>query len=119
MKAKYLFGMLLLFLCTLSFISCNDDERTDKVETIKMFVSANTSTYQPWGASEPIECMLVKEENQTKYKKLDFLGITGYEYEKGYEYKLLVEKTTLANPPADGSNINYKLIEILFKEKKE
>ena len=32
---------------------------------------------------------------------------------KGHKYTLLVEKTTLANPPMDASNVKYKLISIV------
>lgn len=73
-----------------------------------MFVSVKISTYQPWRASDPIECMLVKEEKENDYKTLDFLGITEFEYEEGYEYKLLVGKTTLANPLSYRINLNFK-----------
>ena len=38
-------------------------------------------------------------------------------YKKGTEYTLKVEKTTLANPPADDSNVRYKLIEIIAEQK--
>lgn len=31
MKTKNLFGILLLFLCTFSFMSCNDDEQTNEL----------------------------------------------------------------------------------------
>ncbi len=62
MKTKNLFGILILFLLTFSFISCDKDDLTDKVEIVKMYVSAETDTYTPWGSETPIECMLVKEE---------------------------------------------------------
>ena len=39
--------------------------------------------------------------------------IEGFEYQQGHEYELKVQKTTLANPPADASNIAYKLLEII------
>lgn len=114
MRAKILFKMLLLFFCTVTFICCsNDDELQNKVTTIEMYVSAQTDTYIPWDATEPIECMLVKEEGSNEYLKLGFNGIQGFEYTKGYEYTLLVEKTILANPPADGSNTTYRLINII------
>lgn len=32
---------------------------------------------------------------------------------KGHKYTLLVEKTTLANPPMDASSVKYKLIYIV------
>lgn len=83
-----------------------------------MYVSAETDTYTPWGSETPIECMLVKEEGNASYSKLPFSGIDGFVYKKGTEYTLKVEKTTLANPPADDSNVRYKLIEILTEQEK-
>lgn len=35
MKTKNLFGILILFLLTFSFISCDKDDLTDKVEIVK------------------------------------------------------------------------------------
>lgn len=119
MKTKNLFGILMLFLFTFTFISCDKDDLTDKVETIKMYVSAETETYTPWGSDTPVECMLVKEEGNSSYSKLHFDGIEGFVYKKGFEYTLKVEKTTLANPPADDSNVRYKLIEIITEQEKE
>ena len=118
MKTKNLFGVLMLFLFAVTFISCDKDNLTDKVEIVKMYVSAETDTYTPWGSETPIECMLVKEEENASYSKLPFSGINGFVYKKGTEYTLKVEKTTLANPPADDSNVRYKLIEILIEQEK-
>ena len=65
-------------------------------------------------AEYPIECMLVKEEGGNgQWQNLMFGAIEGFTYEKGHAYELKVRKTILANPPADGSNCRYKLIEIL------
>lgn len=120
MITKQFFGILLVLLATLGLSACDDDnEPQDKVETIKMLISAETSTYQPWGSEGPVDCMLVKEEHESEYKTLGFQGISDFDYEKGYEYTLLVEKRTLINPPADGSNIAYKLMEILANAKVE
>lgn len=117
MKAKGLFLNVLLFILCVNFISCqNEDELNDKIENVKIYISPQTDTYQPWGANEPVECLLIKEEHDTEYTKVGLSGIIGFEYEKGYEYLLLVEKTTFANPPADSGNTSYKLIEMLSKE---
>lgn len=79
MKTKNLFGVLMLFLFAVTFISCDKDDLTDKVEIVKMYVSAETDTYTPWGSETPIECMLVKEEGNASYSKLPFSGIDGFQ----------------------------------------
>lgn len=113
MKTK-LFGILLFFLATIGLSACDDDDTLqDKVSTIKMLVSSAIGSYTPWDSDIPIDCMLVKEENDAEYKTLEFSGIINFKYQEGHEYTLIVEKTILANPPADGSNIVYKLIEIV------
>ena len=119
MKTKRLLGLLLLILSITGFVACSDDEPQDKVKTVKMLISDKTGTYQPWGSDSPIDCMLVKEESESDYKTLDFQGITDFVYEKGYEYALWVEKRTLVDPPADGSSIVYKLIDVISKAKVE
>ena len=44
---------------------------------------------------------------------------TGFTYERGNEYELLVKKTTLANPPQDSWNIRYELFRIVSQRKIE
>ena len=105
---------VLLALTSIVFlVSCDEDELTDRVETIKMYVSAETGTYMPWGSEVPVECMLVKEDGDLEYSHLAFGGIQGFDYVRGHEYELDVRKTTFANPPADGSNIAYELLKII------
>lgn len=104
----------LLALIAIIWVGCDkEDELTDKVETIKMYVSAETGTHTPWGSETPTECMLVKEEGELEYSYFDFGSIKGFDYVRGHEYELEVRKTTLANPPADGSGITYTLLEII------
>ena len=77
MKTKRLLGLLLLILPITGFVACSDDEPQDKVETVKMFISDKTGTYQPWGSDSPIDCMLVKEESTilTKVRLAKWLQI--------------------------------------------
>lgn len=103
----------LLMLISVLLVGCDKDEPIDKVEIIKMYVSAETGTYTPWGSEVPVECMLVKEDGDLEYSHLAFGGIQGFDYVRGHEYELEVRKTTLANPPADGSNIAYELLKII------
>lgn len=114
MKIKTLTELLLCFLCSISIFSCKkEDDIKDKVRIIQMYVSHETGTYTPWGSENPVECMLVKEEGMSEYSKVPMNGILGFDYEKGHEYVLKIEKTILAAPACDASNIRYKLLEII------
>ncbi|MDE6265102.1 MAG: DUF4377 domain-containing protein [Paramuribaculum sp.] len=98
--------------------SClNDDEPKDKVEDIKIEISAETGITYHWGDDKrehPIECMLVKLPNDPdRWQTMMFGEIKGFTYERGHEYYLSVRRTTLANPPADASCYIYSLIKIL------
>ena len=43
-----------------------------------MYVSNETDFYTPWGSENPVECMLVKEENMSEYSKVAMNGILGF-----------------------------------------
>lgn len=111
-------GISILFLVMLiMFASCDffdEDEPTDKKETVTLYVSAETgSIIGLTGVAH--ECMLVKEKGQTSWNPREFEGIKGFTYEKGFDYELLVTKTTYANPPADGGSYSYELIREISK----
>ena len=114
---KYLVPFVALVVFVVAGCSADDDEKGDIVKVISMSVSEKTGiTYDLFdtNAEYPIECMLVKEEGENgQWQNLMFGAIEGFTYEKGHAYELKVRKTILANPPADGSNCRYKLIEIL------
>ena len=114
---SYLVPLVLAIAVVVASCSVDDGEQGDVVKVISMSVSEKTGiTYDLFdtNAEFPIECMLVKEEGgDGQWKSLVFGAIEGFTYEKGHAYELKVRKTILANPPADGSNCRYKLIEIL------
>ncbi|MFN4081307.1 MAG: DUF4377 domain-containing protein, partial [Saprospiraceae bacterium] len=66
-----------------------------------------------------LECMQVKwSKDQADWE--NFYGqIEGFEFEKGYEYELLVREKKIANPPADAPGIKYALVKTVSKTKAE
>ena len=62
----------------------------------------------------PQQCMQVKDSPDGEWQNF-FDPIVGFDYESGYEYELLVEKSVVENPPADASSFTYTLVEIVSK----
>lgn len=64
----------------------------------------------------PQLCFLVREEEEAEWS--NFYGeIAGFDYQAGYNYEILVEKTKIPNPMADGPAFRYRLLKILQKQK--
>lgn len=42
--------------------------------------------------------------------------IEGFEFEEGFRYRIEVEREQVANPPADGSSLKYRLLRVLSRE---
>lgn len=96
--------------------ACSEDEPKDTSELIKMWVSAQTTETFVWGDDNhenPIECMQVKYSLDGTWEPMMFGTIEYFQYEKGVEYELSVIRTTLSNPPADGSMFTYRLERII------
>lgn len=118
MKTKNVFILVFLFLFVLGLSSCikdNNDEK-EKTEIVTMHISSETKLMK-FLDEALIECMIVTVLKEEFYLPLGC--ISGFEYEKGYEYRLKVKKTTPAHPLQDDLSDFYSLIEILSKEKKE
>ena len=64
----------------------------------------------------PQKCLQIKEEGNTDWTYF-YDSIEGFDYDAGFFYKLKVEVTKIENPPADGSTLHYKLLEVLGKSK--
>jgi hypothetical protein len=62
----------------------------------------------------PQKCMLVKEEQYSPWQT--FYGqIEGFDYVEGYAYELRVVEEKIDNPPADGSSIRVKVVEVISR----
>ncbi len=60
------------------------------------------------------QCMLTRRSESEEWTY--FYGeIRGFTYEPGYEWTLRVKTRHIANPPADGSSIEYRLLEVIQK----
>ena len=121
MKTLKIWRIMFMMLAAFSLASCSsDDDNEDKVEQVTVYVSAETGVYYDLFDAErehPIEGMQIREEGNSVWRTVSLYTITGFTYEKGNEYELLVRKTTLANPPQDASNIRYELISIISQRK--
>lgn len=108
MKQTY----ILLLLFSLGIFACSKDNNQLESEIIILvdskFVATPSNIY-------PDKSLNVKFEGDNSWTILYNNSIEGFEYEEGFEYKLLVQQKYIPNPPQDGSKYSYKLIKILDK----
>ncbi len=122
MKTKNLFGILILFLFTFAFISCDkEDEEGTKV--------TNYQEYELTVASKKVLGMIFSEGNNYFRKVyavkknnaqdwISFSSIQDFNYEEGYEYHIKISETTyLDYREGDLSRTEYKLLDVISKEK--
>ena len=118
MKTLKLWRIAFMMLAAFSLASfSSDDDNEDKVEQVTLYVSAETGTYQNVPDNNYVEGMLIKENGAANWECVSFMEITGFTYERGHEYELLVKRTTLANPPQDSSKYRYELVRIVSDKK--
>lgn len=117
-KGNFCLLSIILF-CVVFFLpSCNNDEdKEDIVEQVTLYVSAETGMFYNVPNIDPEEGMQIKEIGAESWTCVSFSEISGFTYELGYEYELLVKKITLAYPPLDARKIRYELINIVSKTK--
>lgn len=63
----------------------------------------------------PRLCMLTGEPGSAE-QSFFYSGIDGFQFEWGHRYELRVEVTEVPDPPADGSSLDYSLIELVRDE---
>lgn len=123
MKTKNLFGILILFLFTFAFISCDkEDEEGRKITDYKEYVLTVASEMRPGlmlaeGLDFLKEVYPVKKENSEEWETLS--NVDGFEFEKGYEYKIKISETGyLDYRMGQPAWTEYDLLEVISKEKK-
>lgn len=113
MRKYFLFALLPLLL----IISCHSSNEVMEKENpiIKTLFIASYTQECDAGVMRK-QCLLVKENDEEDWTFF-YNNIEGFEYEKGYQYQIKVAVSKVENPPMDASSLNYKLIEVLSKEK--
>ncbi|MFY0607047.1 MAG: DUF4377 domain-containing protein [Cyclobacteriaceae bacterium] len=114
MKLRRVFLSHFVFSIMLLFSGCSDEMIAENI--VDMRVNHYTVTCE--GASIG-NCLLVQEGDQIGSVDWDYFyfenSIEGFDYEPGFIYDLKIKKTTIENPPADGSSILYELVKIQSK----
>ena len=64
----------------------------------------------------PMKCMQIKESEEGEWQNF-YDQIQGFDYEPGFNYKIVVSVSEREDPPADGSSLIYTLIEQVEKIK--
>lgn len=64
----------------------------------------------------PQKCMRIREAADGEWE-LFYGQIEGFTHEEGYTYELRVGVDEIARPPADGSSLRYRLLEIVKKQR--
>ena len=85
---------------------------TDPSETLVLEVAETRVSC--WGEG-PLQCYVVRFGNSGESVAF-YDEIRGFEHTPGIRYRLLVERTEVENPPADGSSYAYRLERILSSE---
>ena len=94
--------ILILFLCIFGFIGCdNKDEEGEKVTNYKEYTLTIASKKIPGVCRSDrfnylSDVYAVKKENVQEWESLGFIG--GFEFEKGYEYKIKISETSYFVP---------------------
>ncbi len=116
---KYLYLLLIpLFLTGCLKEENGDMERKIKLKVLSETVFRDDTSFPFHKDKEKREFLQVIKENSAEVQFFYLTEIKGFEYQKGYEYQLLVNEKVLANPPQDGGDTEYSLIKILSKTKK-
>lgn len=125
MKTRNLFGMLLLLLCMIGFVSClnEDNQEGRKVTGYEEYTVTVASTKLQGvlfscGFNLLSDVYAVKKEDSQEWKQLS--GVQNFDYEVGYEYKILISETNFLDyNMGEPAWTEYKLLKVLSKEKKD
>lgn len=115
MMAQMLQCLVLMVMAT-TFFQCAENAAKTSSKTPEKTETMTIQHYKVPCQGESVQlCYLVKTQGQTDWEYW-YDEIQGFDYEWGYVYTLEVNKTTIDNPPQDGSSIAIRLVKVLKKE---
>lgn len=107
---------LILMVMATTFFHCAENAAKTSNKTPEKTETMTIQHYKVPCQGESVKlCYLVKTQGQADWEYF-YDEIQGFDYEWGYVYTLEVNKTTIDNPPQDGSSIAIQLVKVLKKE---
>ena len=107
---------LVLTVMAATFLHCAENAAKTSSKTPQKNETMTVQHYKVPCQGESVQlCYLVKTQGQNDWEYF-YDDIQGFDYEWGHVYTLEVNKTTIENPPQDGSSIAIKLVKVLKKE---
>jgi heat shock protein HslJ len=114
-----------VFSCSTSYSSSkakDDFSSTDSRSTLpdnEYIYWVNSLKAQCIGVA-PMQCLQIQKGNEitTNNWKLFYSTIEGFDYEQGYQYKIIVKEEPVPTNqiPSDSSSIKYTLVKVLMKK---
>lgn len=123
MGNKISLNILIFSIFAIYFSSCNNTHKASReITDYKEYVLTLASKKVPGVLSNESNCVLevysVKKEQSNEWIPFGYIG--GFEFEKGYEYKIKISETSYLDYEMGQPAWNeYELIEIISKDKKD
>ncbi|MEP0264366.1 DUF4377 domain-containing protein [Dokdonia sp.] len=108
MKTTYINYLILLITASI-FTGCSNDDDNAQI------VSLEIKHYKTTAVGLDLQFTTLVREGDDPNFRIFYSGIEGFNYELGFDYELIVRKSEIDNPPADGSSIRYELINEVSK----
>jgi heat shock protein HslJ len=117
---KVILGLTFLTLVGVFLSACASTAGTEAGDQVSQPDSAEKTLYVgpilvDCQGEGPQKCMLVRESPEDEFT-LFYDQIEGFDYEEGYEYKIVVKEENVEDPPAGGSSLKYSLVSVESKE---
>lgn len=103
--------IFIFYICT-TIIACEDNNFLTAEKTLIV-----ASKKADCVGLVPQKCLLVKEKTAQNWQYF-YDEISGFTYEEGFEYEIIVSEREIENPPQDASSLATTLIKIISKIEK-